>query len=120
MNHIQLAEGRKQLAVNVVAGLAHDVVSRADDDQLAGDQRGFLLHAAERGTDDALGAIARNGTAQLLGNGKTDAVRPFFQRMGQHSFFGGVIGENVYGDKLADITVATAKYLIVKMVFLDC
>ena len=113
-------KGGVQLAVNVLAGLAHDVVTGTDDDQLSGDERGFLLHTAKRGTDDALGAIARDGAAQLFGNGQTNAVGPLLLGVSQHSFLGGVIGEHVYGDQLADISVASAKYLIIKMVFLDC
>ena len=113
-------KGGVQLAVNVIAGLAHDIVTGADDDQLSRDERGLLLHAAERGANDTLSAVARDGTAQLFGNGQTDAVGPLLLGVSQHSFFGGVIGEHVYGDKLADKSVATAKYLIIKMVFFDC
>ena len=113
-------KGGVQLAVNVIAGLTHDIVTGTDDDQLSGNERGFLLHAAECGAYDTLGAIARDGTAQLFGNGQTDAVGPLLLGVSQHSFLGGVIGEHVNSHKLADESVATAKYLIIKMVFLDC
>ena len=113
-------KGGVQLAVNVIAGLAHDIVTGTDDDQLSRDERGLLLHTAERGTDDALGAVTRDGATQLFGNGQTDAVGPLLLGVSQHSFFCGVIGEHVYGDKLADKSVASAKYLIIKMVFFDC
>ena len=119
MDHVQLAECIGQLAVHVLAGLAHDVVTRADDNELARLEGRLGLHTVEGGADDALGAVTRDGTAKLFGNGQTYAVRPQLQRVRQHSLFGGVVGEDVNGHKLADESVAAAKYLIIKRVLFD-